>query len=126
VTVKDAGNSTVSGQTITVVQDGPSLITGNPQTSNGSGLAFGATDHVAGTNLFIALANGIGVKQVSVTFTPGPLDHLRMDPQSASATVHVGQVYTATGLDQYGNSLGDVTSSTTFSITPDGSCVGAS
>src|SRR5213076_1024382 len=35
------------------------------------------------------------------------------------------QAYTAQGRDQYDNSLGDVTASTTFTIAPDGSCTGA-
>jgi hypothetical protein len=35
------------------------------------------------------------------------------------------QVYTATGFDEFNNSLGNVTGSTTFAIAPDGSCVGA-
>src|ERR671934_136807 len=45
----------------------------------------------------------------------------------ASATISAGgsQTYTAQGRDQYDNSLGDVTSATTFSIAPDGSCTGA-
>src|SRR4029079_4022316 len=33
--------------------------------------------------------------------------------------------YTAEGRDQYDNSLGDVTSTATFSISPNGSCAGA-
>ena len=35
------------------------------------------------------------------------------------------QAYTAEGRDQYDNSLGDVTATTTFSIAPNGSCTGA-
>ena len=33
--------------------------------------------------------------------------------------------YTATGVDEFGNPTGDVTSRTTFTITPDGGCTGA-
>jgi hypothetical protein len=45
----------------------------------------------------------------------------------ASATIASGgsQAYTAEGRDQYNNSLGDVTSSAAFSISPDGSCLAA-
>src|SRR5213076_1862964 len=36
------------------------------------------------------------------------------------------QTYTAQGRDQYDNSLGDLTASTTFTIAPNGSCTAAS
>jgi parallel beta-helix repeat protein len=62
----------------------------------------------------------------SLTVTAGPLDHLVLSPSSASIPSGGSQSYTAEGRDQYDNSLGDVTASTTFSIAPDGSCVGAS
>jgi parallel beta-helix repeat protein len=62
----------------------------------------------------------------SLTVNAGPLDHLSLSPASATITAGGSQAYTAQGRDQYGNSLGDVTSTTTFSISPDGSCTGAS
>jgi parallel beta-helix repeat protein len=62
----------------------------------------------------------------SLTVTPGPLDHLALSPSSATIAAGAAQTYTADGRDQYNNSLGDVTSTTTFSISPDGSCTGAS
>ena len=43
---------------------------------------------------------------------------------SASIAPGGTQSYTAQGRDQYDNSLGDVTSGTTFAIAPDGSCTG--
>ena len=54
------------------------------------------------------------------------LDHLVLSPASATITAGGSQAYTAEGRDQYDNSLGDVTASTTFSIAPNGSCTGAS
>jgi parallel beta-helix repeat protein len=62
----------------------------------------------------------------SLTVTPGPLDHLALSPSSATIAAGAAQTYTADGRDQYNNSLGDVTSTTTFSISPDGTCTGAS
>ena len=43
------------------------------------------------------------------------------------ATITAGdtQSYTVEAFDQYGNSRGDVTGSTSFTIAPDGSCTGA-
>jgi len=61
----------------------------------------------------------------SLTVTAGALDHIVLSPATATITSGGSQTYTATGFDQYGNSLGNVTSSTTFSISPDGSCSGA-
>ena len=66
-----------------------------------------------------------GTATLDVTAT-GPLDHLVLSPSTASVAAGMSQTYTATGFDHSGNSLGDVTSSTTFSIGPDGSCAGAS
>src|SRR5204862_968254 len=56
----------------------------------------------------------------------GPLDHLVLAPASATIAAGGSQAYTAQGRDQYENSLGDVTGSTTFTISPNGSCTGAS
>jgi hypothetical protein len=62
----------------------------------------------------------------SLTVNAGPLDHLALSPASATISSGGSQTYTAQGRDQYDNSLGDVTGSTTFSIAPNGSCTGAS
>jgi parallel beta-helix repeat protein len=55
----------------------------------------------------------------------GGLDHITVSPSSATVTAGSPQTFTAQGFDGGGNSLGDVTSTTSFSITPDGSCSGA-
>ena len=61
----------------------------------------------------------------SLSVTAGALDHLVLSPASASITAGGSQAYTAQCVDQYDNSLGDVTATTTFSIAPNGSCTGA-
>jgi hypothetical protein len=61
----------------------------------------------------------------SLAVTAGALDHLALSPTSASIAAGGSQAYTADGRDQYDNSLGDVTATTTFTIAPDGSCTGA-
>jgi outer membrane protein assembly factor BamB len=58
-------------------------------------------------------------------FGLNPLDHLVLNPASATITAGGSQAYTAEGFDAYGHSLGDVTSATTF-IVIGGSCTGAS
>ncbi|TML89627.1 MAG: hypothetical protein E6G06_14165, partial [Actinobacteria bacterium] len=62
----------------------------------------------------------------SLTVTAGPLDHLALTPASATIAAGSGQAYTAQGRDASDNPLGDLTSNTTFTISPDGSCAGAS
>ena len=57
--------------------------------------------------------------------TAAALDHLVLSPASATISAGGSQAYTAEGRDQYDNSLGDMTASTTFSIAPNGSCTGA-
>src|SRR4029077_7349451 len=54
----------------------------------------------------------------------GGLDHISISPSSATIVAGGSQAYTAQGFDVANNSLGDVTSSTTFSIAPNGSCSG--
>jgi hypothetical protein len=61
----------------------------------------------------------------SLTVNAGPLDHLALSPASATISSGGSQAYTAQGRDRYDNSFGDVTSSTTFSIAPNGSCAGS-
>jgi hypothetical protein len=61
----------------------------------------------------------------ALTVTVGPLDAIVLSPASASIAAGGSQAYSAEGRDQYGNSLGDLTASTTFSIAPSGSCSGS-
>jgi parallel beta-helix repeat protein len=65
------------------------------------------------------------IDTASLSVTAAALDHLVLSPASATITAGGSQAYTAEGRDQYENSLGDVTASTTFSIAPNGSCTGA-
>ncbi len=60
------------------------------------------------------------------TVDPAALEHITIGPASATITAGGSRAYTAEAFDQYGNSRGDVTGSTTFTIDPDGSCTGAS
>ena len=52
----------------------------------------------------------------------GPPDHIVISPANASVTAGGSRTYTAQSVDANGNVLADVTSATTFSIAPDGSC----
>jgi hypothetical protein len=91
-------NGTCTGSSCTATQSGPHTVTGNDGGKTGT---------------------------ASLTVTTAALDHLALSPASASISAGGSQSYTADGRDQYDNSLGDVTASTTFSIAPNGSCTGA-
>jgi len=58
--------------------------------------------------------------------TGGALASITIGPASAAITAGGSQAYSATGLDQYNNSLGDVASWTSFSISLDGLRTGVS
>src|SRR5439155_288724 len=61
----------------------------------------------------------------TLTVTAGALDHLALSPASTTITAGGSQPYTAQGFDSFGNSRGSVTGATTFTISPNGSCTGA-
>ena len=61
-----------------------------------------------------------------ITVNPAALASITVSPSSASIAAGDSQPYTAEGFDSHGNSLGDVTSGTTFSIDGAGTCGTAS
>src|SRR5204863_347849 len=91
---------------------------------DGSCTGATCTATVAGTHTVTGSDAG-KTATATLTVNAGPLHHLALSPASASISPGGSQAYTAQGRDQYDNSLGDVTASTTFTIAPDGSCTGA-
>jgi hypothetical protein len=57
---------------------------------------------------------------------PAELAAVRLSPASARVLAGADQSYTSLGFDAYGNTRGDVTARTTFTIDADGECAGAS
>jgi alpha-tubulin suppressor-like RCC1 family protein len=78
-----------------------------------------AGDHVVTANLAGTTA------PAALHVAPGFLDHMALSPATANVTAGGSTSYAAAGFDRFGNSLGDTTAGTTFSIIPDGSCAGA-
>jgi hypothetical protein len=66
-------------------------------------------------------ASGTAVLRV----VPGPLASVKLSPAAARVTAGDSVTYRAGGVDEFGNLLGELTTHTTFSISPDGSCSGA-
>ncbi len=80
----------------------------------------------AGTDLIQANIESLTSNVTAITWTtPGPLHHISISPVSATVGAGAAQAYTAAGLDLFDHSTGDVTADTIFSISPDGSCTGA-
>ena len=84
-----------------------------------------ATGVAIGSSNITASLNGVTSNTLALSVTLGPLDHIVISPATATIASGGSQSYTAQGFDVSNNSLGDVTSTTTFGIAPDGSCVGA-
>ena len=90
--------------------------------TNGVTLKTTGGQSVTATDTATSSING---SQSGISVTGAALDHLVLSP---AATIAAGSshAFTARGRDAYGNDLGDLTASTTFTIFPDGSCAGAS
>ena len=110
--------------------------------SCGSGAVSNATiDLVQGRGSFDCTFTALGVAHVRARVTDatdpsnelsqdvdvgvGALASIEISPASASIAPGGSQAYTAEGFDAFGHTRGDVTSSTTFGIAPEGSCTGA-
>ena len=92
---------------------------------NGSCTGASCTASVAGAHTVTGTKSGKS-GTASLTVSAAGLDHIVISPASATIAAGGSQAYSAEGFDASGNSLGDVTANTTFSITPNGSCTGAS
>jgi hypothetical protein len=89
----EGGTQTVSGVTLKTVGSGTQTVTATQ------------TDEPLNTGI-----------SSPITVTPAPLNHLILTPSSSSITTDATQTYAVEGFDFYGNSLGDVTSSTNLTI----------
>ncbi len=87
----------------------------------------GGSSYVATGATNVSMAQGSGSASVVITYTM-PLDHLTLSPATHSIAAGAHQTYVVEAVDAYGYDLGDVTSSSTLSITggpAGGSCAGA-
>ncbi|HVC87411.1 MAG TPA: Ig-like domain-containing protein [Gaiellaceae bacterium] len=130
VLVSDAYGNPVSGVPVTfAVGSGGGSTAGASASTDGAGVASVGSwtlGTAAGANTLTAASGSLAGSPVSfhATGAPDSLDHLVLAPAAATVTAGASQSYTAEGFDLYGNSLGDVTSSTAFGIAG-GSCIAA-
>ncbi|HVP75814.1 MAG TPA: Ig-like domain-containing protein, partial [Gaiellaceae bacterium] len=130
VEVDDQYGNPVAGVAVTfAVASGGGSATGLSATTGVNGIAAVGSWTLgtgAGSNTLTATSAGLAGSPVTfhATGTPDSLDHLAVSPTSPTVTAGVGQSFAAEAEDAYGNDLGDVTSSTTFTLAG-GSCVAA-
>ena len=91
--------------------------------TNGTCTGNSCSSTIAGAQTVTGNDSGI-VGTATLNVTPGAITHLALTPATASITAGGNQSYTAQGFDMYNNPAGDVASSTTFTIAPNGSCTG--
>ena len=132
VHVTDQYGNSVSGVPVTfALASGGGSATGLSQSTGGGGAATVGSwklGTVAGSNTLTATSAGLTGSPLTfhATGTADALDHLVLSPASSSISADTGsQTYTAEGRDQFDNTLGDVTPTTTFSV-GGGSCTAAS
>lgn len=130
VTEKDSNGNPVPDATVYFsLLSGPDSPLTVPQVTDANGHATLTYDGsgAAGTDTIQATATGVTSNSVTVTWTvPGPFDHVGITPQSSTIAVGGSQDYATQSLDKFNNVISTVTGSTVFTISPDGSCTGAS
>ncbi|MCC6591371.1 MAG: Ig-like domain-containing protein [Bryobacterales bacterium] len=127
-TVRDANGAPLKDKTVTFhMLSGPNKAEPGALVTDANGQAtFSYSSPTAGTDQITATVKSVTSNQVSVGWTsPGLLDHIALSPASGSIVAGGNQSYTATAFDKFNNTIGNVTSTTTFSISPNGSCTGA-
>ena len=90
-------------------------------TPNGSCTANVCTATVSGDHT-VKAQRGTKSATAILHVTPGGTTSIVISPSSSTVLAGTGVTYTAQAFDSIGNPIGDVTSETTFSIAPDGSC----
>lgn len=124
----------VAGQAVTLTafgfdQNGAPMGNVTPGTTftltpDGSCVANVCTATVAGAHRVTAARGAVTASAIYIVL-PGALSRLELAPSAATIPVGGSQAYTAQGFDQFGNTRGDHTATTVFTISPNGSCAGA-
>ncbi len=126
VTATDSNGNPLPNATVFFsVSSGPNSPISGPELTNANGqAAFTYTGGgAAGTDSIQASAGAVLSNAAAVTWsTPGSLDHITISPTSSNITPGGSQPYVTQAFDKFGNLIATVTSSTSFAITPDGSC----
>jgi hypothetical protein len=126
-TATDATGAPVPNATVTFrILSGPNAGQPGPVITDANGVAtFSYSSAAAGTDSIQASIKSLQSNTAQAVWTaPGSLDHIAITPAIATITAGANQTFTVTGFDKFNNSRGDLTGTTTFAISPDGSCTG--
>jgi len=84
---------------------------------------LGVTTSMSGTSYEAVFTNSVASATTNTaTLTVEVLDHIALSPSTVTVAPNVSQSFTAEGYGASGDDLGSVASSTTLSISPDGTC----
>jgi adhesin/invasin len=127
-TVRDADGNPVPGRVVAFSQRGGSGSVsglGNATTDALGAATAAVTGDEAGS---VTVDAGVASLHDTLSFTvvPGVLDHVALTPASASISPGEFQSYTTIAFDAAGNTIGDVSSSATLSISLGGTCLATS
>ena len=125
-TIHAADGSPIANANVTFsIASGPNtgFVQQVPTDSNGEA-TLSYVGSILGTDTIGASVAALQATAVANTWTAGPLDHITIAPTTATIAAGGTQTYTTEAFDVFGNSRGDVTGATAFSIAPDGSCGG--
>lgn len=127
--VQDAFNNPVGGASVVFAAPASggsgTFVGGSTVTTDTNGLAGAsfAANTAAGSYAVTASVSGVTMPaSFSLMNLPGMTTTLAINPPTATIIAGDSENYTAEGLDQYNNVTGDLTASTKFTISPDGSC----
>ena len=129
-TVTDANDHAVGGATVDFskgASDDVTFASGSSAVTNSSGQASVTitASTTAGSNTITATVHDTAISDSeTLAETAGSLDHITITPAEATIAAGSTQAYSAEAFDQYGNSRGTVTGSTSFGISGSGSCAG--
>jgi len=113
--VDQYGNAVLNGTSVAFTTSRGSVLT--PRLTTNGIATSSLSSNVVGT-AFITATSGSASGSASVIFTPGAPYTLTVQPPTAVISAGQRITYTAIATDTFGNAIGNVTSSTTFSITP--------
>lgn len=90
--------------------------------TSGTSASLSVTLKTVGSQTVTVTGAAVSSTSSPVAVSAGPLDHLGLTPATSTVAAGSSQFYSARAFDFYNNDLGDVTISTSFAISPNGSC----
>ena len=113
--VDQFGNPVANGTNVTFATSRGSVLTPRLTTN---GLATSSISSTLAGTAFITATSGSASGSATVVFTPGSPVTVTLQPLTAVISAGQRITYTAIATDTFGNPIGNVTGSTTFSIAP--------